>query len=843
MMVKHLIRITQEWQRSQAATGNRGKAIVTSTPPTYDPEPETGTDDDANSKEKEIDKLIALISMSIKKIYKPTNNNLKTSSNTKNINIDNTLRPDRRTGYDRQTGQHKNQRAVNVAGARKSKLIVENDINDDPKDQELKAHYMYMTKIKRSFPDAAAHWPKREYYYADHINAILGVYTKLDKVTDLQCDYLDQEAKCKRLEIELSKRNTTSNNFSALEQHAINLELALQDLVRIIMFIVDSGCSKHMMRNLKLLVNFVDKFLGMVRFSNDQFEPILRYGDPVQGNVTIKRVYYVEGLNHNLFSVGQFCDAYLEVAFWKSTCYVRDLKATSSQAWLWHRRLSHLNFDTINLLLKNDIVTGLPKLKFIKYHLCSSCELGKAKQKSFQTKPPQAQKDDDYSRDGKNLDKMKEKGDACIFIGYSTQSKGYRVYNKRTRLIVETIHVNFDELPLMVSDHVSSNPAPQYETVTTSLNELDMLFNPMFDEYFNGATTIVSKSSVVPTADKSDQCPQPNTNPSTLTRVAADQTQLDIQSTPEPINQEPTVIANENIDQAKNVMVDKDKIFNIFSTPVHEVGESSFRHVDPSNMHTFYQRHASKHHWIRDHPLEQVIGNPSQPVRTRRQLETDGEMCMFALTNTVIRNKDRLVAKVYSQKEGIDFEESFALVARLEAVKLFIVYAAHKSFHVYQMDVKITFLNGPLKEEVYVNQPDGFKNPHHPDKVYRLKKALYGLKQAPRAWYDKLSNFLVSKGFSKGELKFFLGIQIRQSPHGIFINQAKYAQEILKKNGMTSCDSIGTPMTTKPLDANLSGTPVDQMKYHSMVGELITSRRLNGSFGTSRIPFTRDYGI
>ncbi|GJX60464.1 retrovirus-related pol polyprotein from transposon TNT 1-94 [Tanacetum coccineum] len=155
-----------------------------------------------------------------------------------------------------------------------------------------------------------------------------------------------------------------------------------------------------------------------VKFGNDQIAPILGYGDLVQVNITIKRVYYVKGLNHNLFSVGQLCDADLEVAFRKSTCYIRDLKgndlltgshgtdlysitlqdtstpnpiclmakASSSQAWLWHHRLSHLNFDTINLLSKYDIVTGLPKLKFVKDHLCSSCELGKAKRKSFHTK-------------------------------------------------------------------------------------------------------------------------------------------------------------------------------------------------------------------------------------------------------------------------------------------------------------------------------------------------------------------------------------------------------------------------------------------------------------------------
>nr|GEU80001.1 integrase, catalytic region, zinc finger, CCHC-type, peptidase aspartic, catalytic [Tanacetum cinerariifolium] len=161
------------------------------------------------------------------------------------------------------------------------------------------------------------------------------------------------------------------------------------NLVEIVLFIIDSGCSKHMTRNLKLLINFVEKFLGTVKFGNDQIAPILGYGDMVQGAVMIKRVYYVEGLNHNLFSVGQFCDANLEVAFRKSTCYIRDLKgndlltgfrgmdlysiklqdinspnpiclvakATSSQAWLWHRRLSHFNFDTINLLSKNDTVS------------------------------------------------------------------------------------------------------------------------------------------------------------------------------------------------------------------------------------------------------------------------------------------------------------------------------------------------------------------------------------------------------------------------------------------------------------------------------------------------------
>nr|GFA76876.1 hypothetical protein [Tanacetum cinerariifolium] len=200
------------------------------------------------------------------------------------------------------------------------------------------------------------------------------------------------------------------------------------------------------------------------------------------------------------------------------------------------------------------------------------------------------------------------------------------------------------------------------------------------------------------------------------------------------------------------------------------------------------------------HNIEQVRGNPSRPVQTRRQLATDPEMCIYALT-----------------EEGIDFEESFAPIACLEAVRIFIAYAAHKSFPIYQMDVKTAFLNGLLKEEVYVAQPDEFVDPDHLEKLYRLRKALYGLKQAPKAWYDELSKFLTSKG-----------LLIHESPSGIFINQAKYTLEILHKHGMDKGQSIGTPMATKPkLDADLSGNPVDQTDYRSKIGSLmyLTSSR------------------
>ncbi|GJV85112.1 retrovirus-related pol polyprotein from transposon TNT 1-94 [Tanacetum coccineum] len=247
---------------------------------------------------------------------------------------------------------------------------------------------------------------------------------------------------------------------------------------------------------------------------------------------------------------------------------------------------------------------------------------------------------------------------------------------------------------------------------------------------------------------------------------------------------------------------------------------------------------------------------------------------------------------------GIVFEESFASVARLEAVRIFIAYVAHKSFLIYQMDMKMTFLNGPLKEEVYVSQSNRFVNLDHTEKVYRLRKALYGLKQAPRAWYDELSNILISKGFTKGiidltlftirygedillvqiyvddiifgstnlkyskhfkklmhsifeislmgEMKFFLRLQIHQSTRGIFINQAKYALEILNKHGMDKCHTIGTPMASKAkLDADLSSTPVVQKDYHSKIRSLmyLTSSRPNLGTINMGLLYPKDFGF
>ncbi|GJZ78358.1 retrovirus-related pol polyprotein from transposon TNT 1-94 [Tanacetum coccineum] len=192
---------------------------------------------------------------------------------------------------------------------------------------------------------------------------------------------------------------------------------------------------------------------------------------------------------------------------------------------------------------------------------------------------------------------------------------------------------------------------------------------------------------------------------------------------------------------------------------------------------------------------------------------------------------------VIVKKKGIDFEESFALVARLDAIQIFLAYAAYMNMIVYQMDVKTTFLNGIPREEVYVSQPNGFVDQDNLNHVYKLKKALYGLKQAPRTWYDLLSKFILSQEFFKGTVdptlfirrqgKHILLVQIYVddiifTPRGIFINQSKYALESLKKYGMESSDPVDTPMVEKSkLDEDTQGKAVDPTHYRKMVGTLM----------------------
>nr|GEZ89561.1 putative ribonuclease H-like domain-containing protein [Tanacetum cinerariifolium] len=233
----------------------------------------------------------------------------------------------------------------------------------------------------------------------------------------------------------------------------------------------------------------------------------------------------------------------------------------------------------------------------------------------------------------------------------------------------------------------------------------------------------------------------------------------------------------------------------------------------------------------------------------------------------VIRNKARLVAQGHTQEVGIDYEEVFAPVVRIEAIRLFLAYASFMGFMVCQMDIKSAFLYGTIEEEVYVCQPLGFEDLDHPDKVYKVVRALYGLHQAPRAWYETLANYLLENGFQRGkidqtlfikkqkgdilllmkdkfqmssmeELTFFLGLQVKQKKDGIFISQDKYVAEILRKFSLTEGKSASTPMDTeKPLLKDPDGKYVDVHTYRPMIGSLmyLTSSRPDIMFAVNDI--------
>ncbi|GKB12569.1 retrovirus-related pol polyprotein from transposon TNT 1-94 [Tanacetum coccineum] len=430
------------------------------------------------------------------------------------------------------------------------------------------------------------------------------------------------------------------------------------------------------------------------------------------------------------------------------------------------------------------------------------------------------------TNDHEDLGKFDAKADVGIFVGYAPAKKAFRIDNRRTRIITETIHLTFDELTAMASEQFSSgpglqgltpaipstglvsNPVSQQPCVPLIGDEWDRLFQPMFDDYFNPPTVDDAPSTSIPTSQEQEYSP----------------------------------IISQSFEESPKTPTFHDDPLN------ESPNEDSTSHGSSSNVRKI-------------HTLLEHLGQTDE-------------------SGGVLKNKARLVAQGFSQEEGIDFEESFAPVARIEAIRNFVANAAHKNMTIYQMDVKTAFLNGELKEEVYVSQPEGFVNQENPSYVHKLKKSLYGLKQAPRAWYDMLSSFLISQQFSKGavdptlftrhagndillvqiyvddiifastntamcdefanqmttkfkmsmmgKMSFFLGLQISQSPRGIFINQSKYASEIVKKYGLQSTDSIDTPMIeNKKLDEGLQGKPVDATLYRGMIGSLmyLTSSR------------------
>nr|GEU30738.1 retrovirus-related Pol polyprotein from transposon TNT 1-94 [Tanacetum cinerariifolium] len=627
-------------------------------------------------------------------------------------------------------------------------------------------------------------------------------------------------------------------------------------VIQIVLWYLDSGCSKHMTGDRSRLMNFVKKFIGTVRFRNDHFGSITSYGD-----------YVIDGVELIKGSRGSNLYTILIEDIMKSSPICLLSKASKNKSWLWHRHLNHLNFGTINDLARKDLVRGLPRLKFENDHLCSACQLGKSKKHTHKPKAENTNLEvlntlhmdlcgpmrvqtingkkyilvivDDYSRvfgalcyptnENEDLGKLQPTADAGIFVGYAPSKKGYRIYNKRTRRIMETIHVQFDELT---------------EPMVPVQLELEILFQPMFDAYLEPphAERLVPPAQAKPAPVNSAGTPLSNTIDQDAPTLSISLSSLALQSH----NLHQGVAAEPNsMEERTDAPVDNLPFVNVFALEPHSEA-TSLENIILSIVETKNFKSAiTKDCWFQAIKDEIHEFNPLQVWELVPQPDC---VMIIALKwiykvkldeyGDVLKNKACLLAKGYRQKEGIDFEELFAPVARIEAIRIFIANASSRNMTIYQMDVKTAFQNGELKEKVYVSQPEGFVDPDHPTHIYHLKKALYGLKQVPRAWYDTLSRFLLDNNFSKGAVdptlftrktgKHILLVQIYvddiivastdPTDYDMFSNEIK----ILKKFGMDSCDSVETPMVDRlKLDEDPSWIPVDQTRFRSMVGSLM----------------------
>ncbi|GJW40063.1 retrovirus-related pol polyprotein from transposon TNT 1-94 [Tanacetum coccineum] len=456
-----------------------------------------------------------------------------------------------------------------------------------------------------------------------------------------------------------SKSLDTTPVVSKTKIAAVTPLSAKHKVVQIVLWIVDSGCSKHMTGDRSLLKNFIEKIMRTVRFGNDHFTAITGYGDYLQDNITVCHVYYVEGLGHNLFRYREsnlYTISISDMAA-SSPVYLMS-KATSTKSWLWHHRLSHLNFGTINDLTKHDLVDGILKFKYGKDHLCSICERGKCKKASHPTKlvPSNHSKLEllhmdlcgtmrgsiqsmecgaeavstacftqnrliihtrynktsyellhcrkpnvEYfhvfgslcylTNDRDDLGNMKPKADIGIFIGYSKTSRGFRIYNRCTKKIMETIHVKFDELTAMASEHDSLEPCFQRfindDSSAESMNipskeDLDNLFGPMYEEYFEKRSSNTSINFVAQQVHNHEDSP--------LTS---------------------SIVVEEH--EAPPHYFDGNTIFVLYNVSNFEEVELSKIALDPSNMHEFHQVQPSTHIWTKAHPLEQVIVSTLEP--------------------------------------------------------------------------------------------------------------------------------------------------------------------------------------------------------------------------------------
>nr|GEW25905.1 putative polyprotein [Tanacetum cinerariifolium] len=708
--------------------------------------------------------------------------------------------------------------------------------------------------------------------------------------------------------------------------------------------IFDSGCSRHMTGNKSYLIDYQEIDGGFVSFrGNAKGGKITRKGKIRTGKLDFEDVYFVKELKFNLFSVSQMCDKKNSVLFtdteyvvlspdfklldesqvllklprnhniysfdFKNVVHVGGLtclfsKATKDEYNLWHRRIGHINFKTMNKLVRGNLVRGLPSKLFENDHTCVACQKGKqhkascienqvdhkvkaircdneaefknrimnefCEMKGIRREFSVAKTPQQNSVAGRinktlieaaktiladfklklalsfmkpfgcpvtilntldHLGKFDGKSDDRFFVGYSINSKAFRVFNTRTKIGEENPHINFLENKTNVAG-IGPNWMFDIDTLTVSMN-----YQPVFagNQTNGNAGTKANidvgqtrKNTEVPRKENGVQDPAKESDKNNQEKDLRDQEE----ALRKQFKQESERLFGQR-EATNTIMTNRlntiSSLVNTVSSPVNaNTGIFSGLYDDEVEGAKF---RLPKVWRLVDLPKGKHAIGTKWVYRNKKDER-----------GVVVRNKARLVAQGYTQEEGINYDEVFAHVARIEAIRLFLACASFMGFIVYQMDIKSAFLYGTI-EEVYVCQPPGFEDPHFPDKVYKVEKALYGLHQAPRAWYETLSTYLLENRFRRGiidknlfikkekgdillvqvgELTFFLGLQVMQRDDGIFISQDKYVADILKKFDFSSVKTSSTPIeTNKALLKDEEAKDVDVYLYRSIIGSLM----------------------
>ncbi|GJU90944.1 retrovirus-related pol polyprotein from transposon TNT 1-94 [Tanacetum coccineum] len=494
-----------------------------------------------------------------------------------------------------------------------------------------------------------------------------------------------------------------------------------KSVVQIVLWYLDFGCSKHMTGDHSQLTNFVHKFLGTIKFGNDQIAKIMGYSDYKIGNITITRVYYVEGLGHNLFSVGHLCDSDLEVAFRKHTCFVRNLegvdlisgswetnlytlsigdmmasslicllsKASKTKLWLWHRRLSHLNFGAINHLARHGLLRGLPKLKFEKDHLCSACAMGKIKKQSH--KP----KFEDTNQEKLYLLHM----DLCGPMRVAS------INGKKYIFVIVDDYSRFTWVKFLAS----KDEAPNF--IIKFLKMIQVRLNVTVRNIRTDNGTEFGNQTL---RDYYEQIGM-----SHETSVAQ------------------TLQENGVVERKNRTLVEAASTIKPDLSYLHVFGALCYPNNDSENLGKLqakanigpglqYMTPTTSSSGLIPNPI------PQQPCIPPPRDDWDR---LFQPMFDEYFNPPTIVVSPVSvtvAPRAIDLADS-PMSTSIDEDAPSTTNAANKNMTIFQIDVKTAFLNGKLKEEVYVSQPEGFLDQDNPSHGYKLKKALYGLQQAPRA--------------------------------------------------------------------------------------------------------------